>query len=787
MASVSKEYLHLLWQGIYDVLRIEKSPEEAQALLSESVKGCGLQPPETLEVRRHEWKTAKCLTPIFEHVKLNNDSIAKPMGYVPMPLQDWQELKKQHGQNCPFPDGEALDALEAPYFPMDLQEAGQQAPQYYKKLVGALAGELKRLGRWTDAQAYATVLFELCKKYMLRLPARTQASFISLYDEVRIAAAKQVIATQQGTTPDEARYVLLKGDFKGIQGFIYDGVSQEEAGEGKGTARNLRARSFLVSFLTDYFADYLIDKLHLQTANLLYAGGGHFLLLASPLSGDLSIDAIEQEVNRLLKQFGSATFLLAATEPATGQDLDQNFSVLMQQLGFALQRKKAQAHLSYLSDMLQPLNTHLGSYNSFLKRLGSELPYLDALIELRFNKEVLSEEETKALKKEALFRLDTGSDIRYFMPYSVERKDVNKPPAWEKKQFYKVIYLNYLKPTAYIPYDTDYRGAYVCKLFGTYAPATEESIGKNKQEAPADKPGKTYVRTLSFEELAKSSYNEDEGLSYPLLGVLRMDVDNLGALFEIGLGEKASVLHTAALSRELALFFSHYINYLAEKFDVYVLYAGGDDAFVVGSWYNILHFTCRLRRRFASFCCENRDLTFSAGIFFCHDRFPVPKFAELAAQAEEAAKSEPALGASASDAAVKNAVSVFGVVMKWELYAQMLSFAQTLLEHTATQEETGAKEGKLSRSMVHRILQIIKSSFTNTYEVNVMALQRNMTGLHYWFARKGYTHDVIEKAEADVVKEVIKVILSAFRERELLRAYVLPTSYVVLKTRKIKN
>lgn len=786
MASVSKEYLHLLWQGIYDVLRIEKSPEEAQALLSESVKGCGLQPPETLEVRRHEWKTAKCLTPIFEHVKLNNGSIAKPMGYVPMPLQDWQELKKQHGQNCPFSDGDALDALEAPYFPMDLQEAELQAPQYYKKLVGALAGELKRLGRWTDAQAYVTVLFELCKKYMLRLPARTQASFISLYDEVRIAAAKQVIATQQGTTPDEARYVLLKGDFKGIQGFIYDGVSQEEAGEGKGTARNLRARSFLVSFLTDYFADYLIDKLHLQTANLLYAGGGHFLLLASPLSGDLSIDAIEQEVNRLLKQFGSATFLLAATESATGQDLDQNFSALMQQLGFALQRKKAQAHLSYLSDMLQPLNTRLGGY-SFLKRLGSELPYLDALIELRFNKEVLSEEETKTLKEETLFRLDTGSDIRYFMPYSVDRKDVNKPPAWEKKQFYKIIYLNYLKPTAYIPYDTDYRGAYVCKLFGTYAPATEEYIGKNKQEAPADKPGKTYVRTLSFEELAKSSYNEDEGLSYPLLGVLRMDVDNLGALFEIGLGEKASVLHTAALSRELALFFSHYINYLAEKFDVYVLYAGGDDAFVVGSWYNILHFTCRLRRRFASFCCENRDLTFSAGIFFCHDRFPVPKFAELAAQAEEAAKSEPALGASASDAAVKNAVSVFGVVMKWEFYAQMLSFAQTLLKHTAIQEETGAKEGKLSRSMVHRILQIIKSSFTNTYEVNVMALQRNMTGLHYWFARKGYTHDVIEKAEADVVKEVIKVILSAFRERELLRAYVLPTSYVVLKTRKIKN
>lgn len=773
MASVAKEYLHILWQGIYDVLRIEKSPEEAQALLSESVKGCGLQLPGDLESQYKSIAPDACLRSIFERVRLNYGMPAKSFAYLPMPLYAWNELKKLHEQVT----------VEALYFPREENKAKQEVAERYKELIKGLADELQRMARLRSVEAYKTVLFELCKKYMFRLPARHTAQqgaeHISLFDEVRVAAAKQAIAAKQNTTPAQARYVLLKGDFKGIQNFIYGEVSQEEAGEGKGTARNLRARSFLVSFLTDYFAGYILEKLDLEAANLLYAGGGHFLLLAGVLPEGKNIDEIEQEINKLLKQFGSATFLLAAAGPVSEQDLDHNFSALMQELGFNLQRKKAQAHLQYLGDMLTPLEKRKGQSPAFMKNLGSELPYLDALIELHFDKDTLSEEEKESFKKEKLFHLETNTGVRYFLPYSIDRKEVNKPKVWEKKRGYKVIYLNHPKPTAYIPYDNEYTGSYTYKLFGTYAPSKKQAVKEGAKT--------TYVSTLSFAELAALSYNEEQPLSYPLLGVLRLDVDNLGALFEIGLGEKASVLHTASLSRELAFFFSHYVNYLAEQFQVYVLYAGGDDAFVVGSWYNILHFAAELRRRFSLFCCENRDLTFSAGIFFCHDHFPVPKFAELAAEAEEAAKGVQALRKEDSHTTAKNAVSVFGVVMEWGLYAEMLDFARTLLRHTATQEESSTKEGKLSRSMVHRILQIIKSSFKNQQEVDVMALQRNMVGLHYWFARKGYTHDVMEKAESEVVKEVIKVILTAFSKRMLLRAYILPTSYVILKTRQIKN
>ncbi|NIK73935.1 CRISPR-associated protein Csm1 [Thermonema lapsum] len=771
---MASEYLHILWQGIYDVLRMEKNAEEAQALLSNSVEGCGLQLPTNLENQHISIKQDACLRSIFKHVKLNHGLLSeKKFAYLPMPLYTWSELERVHGK----------EKAASPYFPLEESEAKQKAPDCYKELIKHLAAELEKMKSLRSEEAYKTVLFELCKKYMFRLPARHTiqegAEYISLFDEVRVAAAKQAIATQQNTTPAQARYVLLKGDFKGIQDFIYGEVSQEEAGEAKGTARNLRARSFLVSFLTDYFAGYILEKLGLEAANLLYAGGGHFLLLASLLPEGKSIEEIEQEINELLKQFGSATFLLAATEPLSEQDLDQHFSSRMQELGFALQRKKAQAHLQYLPDILESLKKRKGYSPSFMEKLGRELPYLDALIELRFDKNSLSENEKKTLKEEALFHLETKTDTRYFFPYSIDRKEVNKPPIWEKKQAYRVIYLNYPKPTAYIPYDNERTGSYTYRLFGTYAPSKKEKDG--------------HVRTLDFSELAALSYNESESLSYPLLGVLRLDVDNLGALFEIGLGEKASVLHTASLSRELAFFFSHYINYLAEQFQIYVLYAGGDDAFVVGSWYNILHFADELRQRFSAFCVENKNLTFSAGIFFCHDHFPVPKFAELAAEAEEAAKGMYALRQKNCHTNAKNAVSVFGVVMGWGLYSQMLKFAGTLLKHTATQEEGDTKEGKISRSMVHRILRIIKVSFKNQQEVDVMELRRSMVGLHYWFARRGYTHEVIEKAELEVVKEVIKVILQAFSEKPaspkdmLLRAYILPTSYVLIKTRKLKN
>ncbi len=86
---------------------------------------------------------------------------------------------------------------------------------------------------------------------------------------------------------------------------------------------------------------------------------------------------------------------------------------------------------------------------------------------------------------------------------------------------------------------------------------------------------------------------QSEGI--PRLGVLRMDVDDLGKLFAEGLGQQATLSRVAALSSAVSLFFEGWVEQLAAEQNrqdkqagtgerLYSIYSGGDDLFFVGSW-----------------------------------------------------------------------------------------------------------------------------------------------------------------------------------------------------------
>ena len=88
------------------------------------------------------------------------------------------------------------------------------------------------------------------------------------------------------------------------------------------------------------------------------------------------------------------------------------------------------------------------------------------------------------------------------------------------------------------------------------------------------------------EELAEAS---EGGLKR--LGVLRMDVDNLGDLIVNGLPQRTP-MQTAELSQALERFFAGWLDRICARIDkgeglFYVLFAGGDDLFVVGPWTRI--------------------------------------------------------------------------------------------------------------------------------------------------------------------------------------------------------
>ena len=125
------------------------------------------------------------------------------------------------------------------------------------------------------------------------------------------------------------------------------------------------------------------------------------------------------------------------------------------------------------------------------------------------------------------------------------------------------------------------------------------------------------------------------------LGVVRLDVDNLGAGFMAGFSHQANGQYntfsrSATFSRSMSQFFKIYINYFAQDKKISIIYSGGDDVFAVGTWQDILLFTIELRQQFVNW--TNHKLTLSAGIGLFPDKTPVSMMARLTGSLEEAAK-----------------------------------------------------------------------------------------------------------------------------------------------------
>lgn len=137
----------------------------------------------------------------------------------------------------------------------------------------------------------------------------------------------------------------------------------------------------------------------------------------------------------------------------------------------------------------------------------------------------------------------------------------------------------------------------------------------------------------TLEEYAGDSY----------LGILRMDVDGLGARFIKGF---KSMNEYRKFSSDLEKFFDAdkgNLRDIQQKYQDYlhIVYAGGDDIFAVGRWDKVICFAEDVSKQFKEYCAtvlKEPTLTISGGVAVLNPKFPIAKAAEMAGDAEEAAK-----------------------------------------------------------------------------------------------------------------------------------------------------
>jgi len=222
-----------------------------------------------------------------------------------------------------------LDVLSAKnIFPVKARDLLEDAAQEeYRRLFESFCKELERLCHRQHVALWAQHFDSLYRIYTSHIPAARVGMIVhdvSLYDHSRataaLAGALYLYHRMTGSLDEEAikddsatKFLLVSGDFHGIQDFIFRGGGEERHHR----AKLLRGRSFLVSLLVELAAEMLCERLSLSFLSVILSAAGKFHLIAPNLPQiKEEIQKVKEEINSWLRQkyFGECSIGFAFTE-----------------------------------------------------------------------------------------------------------------------------------------------------------------------------------------------------------------------------------------------------------------------------------------------------------------------------------------------------------------------------------------------------------------------------------------------------------------------------------------
>ncbi|MBL6987933.1 MAG: type III-A CRISPR-associated protein Cas10/Csm1 [Methylobacter sp.] len=547
-------------------------------------------------------------------------------------------------------------------------------------------------------------LLALMEKYLSQVPAETNVlrPDISLFDHLRISAAiaeglydyhvdNRNLTTAEFKDQQISKWRLVCGDFSGIQNFIYKISS-------KGAAKGLRGRSFFIQLLCDAASEQLIRKLGLYATARIYSSGGKFYLLIS----ETKLEALRQEVGiinqALLQQFRGEMCLSIGVAAIKADDFKEG----------NMGRGWKEANEDLMRNRLQPFAAQVAEDRSCFE---PEALHEVGACQVCNRDDALADIQQEEDDEGATFRIccqckdlrDMGralADTHYlFWVWGEDRKLVNIPKSDYKHRIdlcgtdCTLYFLK--KPPKFDPQIV----LHDCHL---------ESLNIIDPPNGNQQGYSTGFRFVGKWQREKTSGNyefdhfAEQATNIKRMGVLRMDVDNLGEIFIRGLSFKTAAAGTetmgslsrvATLSRQLHLFFAGYLATLLMEFPLcQIIYAGGDDVFIIGSWHELPVLAKKIRDEFKRYCADNDNFTLSGGIALATGKYPISKTAQAAGEAEAQAKQ---LKRGDKD---KDALTFLDTAIGWESFDAAVQFKDDICELTKKTE---------SHSLIDRLRQVV--------------------------------------------------------------------------------
>ena len=631
----------------------------------------------------------------------------------------------------------------------------------YRMLYEKFNQELKEID-FDSTEDAINHLYFLLSKFTWCVPSaayKTEPD-ISLFDHLKttaaIAGCLYRYDKENDKKPETASeaFWLVGGDVSGIQNYIMSVLNQQ----GK-VARRLRARSLIIQLISETYSHLILHRFALPICNIISQAGGNFYIIVPNLNDtEEKLQKIEYEANEwIYKRFGGELYLPLSYVRFSGRDLlrdsDGGFVEILNELKKESLKKKYRPHHTTIV-LPSGWNTEKMIIEETIKEGDEEACTGCHRYPIKDDKENLCSlclEDIKAgmklpkAKYIAFYRNEKGKGAMEILT------------AGEDRYYFDLLKDEKETESAYLSLAFNNTGAgYGFKYMANHVPYAEDVRCNLTNHCHEDN-----------KELAWFDCIAEKAEGDKLLGYLKADVDNMGTIFREGI-ENLSISRFCTLSRMLEIFFSGYLqSRLNEDYrDLYTVFSGGDDFFIIGPWNRIIDFAKEMRKEFERFTGRNPAFSFSAGIYLAKSHEPVGFCTESVELSLKKAKTD------------KNRITLFGKPLTWDELDTVLKEAHRLIEWYSS--------GVLSKGLMYNLREYgrmaeksgifseageIKTQYFKFMPLLVYDINRNLTKPHqsdaYQWA-KDLMIDVSLKANTKLrlLRIIMEYVLTFIRRKE---------------------
>lgn len=580
------------------------------------------------------------------------------------------------------------------------------AKQRYANLWPGFTSDAHQLARRALLDAYLEGMLSLMQQHTWAIPSAYYGSEpdISLYDHSRTTAAlaaclttlddSTITALLNNKESDQPIVTFVEGDLSGVQRFLYTVPA-------RGATKQLRARSVYLQILTEATARWILRRAGMPAVNIIYSGGGRFFALIPSLQEtDDLLDGLRCELDQLLLRHhdGDLAMALGWTHLSAGDFNPDRFPKKWREVTANTAEAKRARYADFSpEDMLSWI---------FDPRMHDES---DELWLRRTDRDDTTANEQDAEQSQSALAASFVEFSTHLAKADYLIQSVIEPTPGEPGGFQAALAelgvavaparrANLLDESSVAPPS----GTTYALIHGLREPPAADEVQRATLHWACPVVGtlrylvnETAMLDDGRQRATFDQMQQAAGAAGGLmrLGVLRMDVDDLGNLFANGFRDskggssRASLSRVASLSFALSLFFEGWVGELCARINlahrttvrdeqkrirqseaVYAVYSGGDDLFIVGRWDVLPGLAEEIQRDLRRYTSDRLHL--SGGLTLHGGKYPLYQAADEAKEALEVAKELDG----------KNAMCFLGEPLKWTDWPRLTANRDTLYD-----------------------------------------------------------------------------------------------------------